>query len=196
MALKTPKKREKGKLTPKQEKFVAEYLTDLNATQAAIRAGYSEKTAFVQGCKLLSNPKLASILQERQSKRLAKLEITAERLDQEAARLAFFDIRKIYRPDGSLIPLHELDEDTARALSGVDVSVTGNEKDGFQTVYKFKTASKEKGLELLYKRFGLLQDQVVQNIIISVRGGGILNQLLNPEENDDSGKEVIDADNG
>ena len=145
-------------LTPKQRRFVAEYLIDLNATQAYIRAGYCAKHADVAGPRLLGNVGVAKAIQEKQQKNLAKLDITAERLDQEAARIAFFDIRRLYRPDGSLIPINELDEDTARAIVGLDVSIVGSEEEGFSTVKKYKTASKEKGIELLYRRLGLLKD--------------------------------------
>lgn len=150
------------KLSPKQKIFVSEYLVDLNAKQAAIRAGYSEKTAEVQGSRLLGYVKVAAAIREKLEKRASKLEITAERLDQEAARIAFFDIRKLYREDGSLKPVSELDEDTARALSGLDVQVVGSEEKGYSTVLKYKTASKEKGLELLCRRLGLLKENVTQ----------------------------------
>lgn len=67
-----------GKLTPKQERFVQEYLIDLNATQAAIRAGYSEKTAQVQGSRLLTNAMVSDEIAKRQTKVAGKLEITQE----------------------------------------------------------------------------------------------------------------------
>ncbi len=67
-----------SKLTDRQEAFVAEYLIDLNATQAAIRAGYSEKTAQEQGSRLLSNVMVAEAIAEGASKRIRKAEITAQ----------------------------------------------------------------------------------------------------------------------
>ena len=65
-------------LTPKQQRFVDEYLIDLNATQAAIRAGYSERTAGQQGDRLLKNVQVASAVQSSMDARSAKTEITAE----------------------------------------------------------------------------------------------------------------------
>ena len=56
-------------LTPKQQRFVEEYLIDLNATQAAIRSGYSEKTAQERSSRLLSNVMVQAAIQEAQSKR-------------------------------------------------------------------------------------------------------------------------------
>lgn len=66
------------KLTPKQEAFVREYLVDLNATQAAIRAGYKQGTAHVTGCENLRKPKVAERIQELMDERSEKTEITAD----------------------------------------------------------------------------------------------------------------------
>lgn len=71
-------------LTPKQAAFVAEYLIDLNATQAAIRAGYSAKTADVQGPRLLGNVRIAAALAAAQTKRTERTEITQDWVLQKA----------------------------------------------------------------------------------------------------------------
>jgi len=65
-------------LTPKQAQFCQEYLIDLNATQAAIRAGYSKNGAEVTGCKLLTNAKVARLIQELKDARSERTEITAD----------------------------------------------------------------------------------------------------------------------
>lgn len=72
-----------AELTAKQEAFVREYLKDLNATQAAIRAGYSEKTAQEQGSRLLSNVMVAEAVAKRQDKAAKRAEITVDSLAQE-----------------------------------------------------------------------------------------------------------------
>jgi phage terminase small subunit len=64
-------------MTPKQDAFVREYLLDLNATQAAIRAGYSERTANEQGSRLLANASVAAAIADAKEKRAEKLEISA-----------------------------------------------------------------------------------------------------------------------
>ena len=76
-------------LTDKQERFCQEYLIDSNATQAAIRAGFSPKTADVQGSRLLVNVKVASRLKELQEKQQNRLQITADKVlkDIEECRL-------------------------------------------------------------------------------------------------------------
>ena len=94
-------------LNPKQERFAAEYLIDLNATQAAIRAGYSAKTAYSQGERLLRHVEVAQAVQAGQKAR--------------AVRIAFFDIRQLYRPDGTMKDPSEMDADTAAALASIEV---------------------------------------------------------------------------
>ncbi|WP_312588187.1 terminase small subunit [Comamonas terrigena] len=108
-------------LTPKQERFVAEYLIDLNATQAAIRTGYSAKTAASQGARLLKQGGVARAVQAAQQARAMRTEITQDRVLQELARIAFFDIRRLYRADGSMKDPCELDADTAAALASIEV---------------------------------------------------------------------------
>ena len=78
-------------LTDKQTRFVAEYLIDANATQAAIRCGYHAQTAHVQGSRLLRNVKVKAAIRRAQARTLGKLELTAERVLQELARVAVLD---------------------------------------------------------------------------------------------------------
>lgn len=67
-------------LTAKQQRFVDEYLIDLNATQAAIRAGYSEKTVEQQASRLLRNVKVRAVVEKGQAKAAQKLEVTKEHI--------------------------------------------------------------------------------------------------------------------
>ncbi len=84
--------RNKDGLTPKQERFVAEYLVDLNATQAAIRAGYSPRNADVDGPRLLGNAGVAAAVERGKAKAIAKTGITAERVLAELEAMAFSSI--------------------------------------------------------------------------------------------------------
>lgn len=81
----------KGKLTPKQERFIAEYLVHSDATRAALAAGYSPKSAGQLGYQLLQNPIVKAKLTPKQEKTLQKLELTAERILEELTMLAFYD---------------------------------------------------------------------------------------------------------
>lgn len=151
------------KLTPKQKRFVDEYLIDLNATQAAIRAGYSPKTANEQGARLLVNVSIAKAIQEARDKRQQRTEITQDRVLQEYARLAFYDPRKLFRPDGTPKPIEELDDDTAAALAGLDVREefegAGESRTFAGYTKKYKLANKLGALDSLAKHLGLFDSK-------------------------------------
>lgn len=128
-------------LTAKQQRFVDEYLIDLNATQAAIRVGYSKKTADQQASRLLTNVKVREYLAQRQADRANRTEITQDMVLNELAKIGFSDIRKIVRwgetqvrmvdgeDDGpeDMVPYHglalidstEIDDNTAGAIAEV-----------------------------------------------------------------------------
>ena len=148
------------KLTPKQKRFVSEYLIDLNATQAAIRAGYSPKTANEQGARLLANVSIAKAIQEARDKRQQRTEITQDRVLQEYARLAFYDPRKLFQPDGTPKPIEELDTDTAAVLAGLEVREefegTGQDRVFIGYTKKYKLANKLGALDSLAKHLGML----------------------------------------
>jgi phage terminase small subunit len=133
------------KLTPKQAAFVEEHAIDLNATQAAIRAGYSAKTAKEQATRLLSNVHVAAAIAEGRAARSERTGIKAERILAELARVAFFDIRKLLNPDGTMKPLDELDDDTAAAIAGIDLAeIRDGEGSPIGVLKKIKIADKRK----------------------------------------------------
>lgn len=147
-------------LTPKQARFVEEYLLDLNATQAAIRAGYSAKRADAIGFENLRKPGIAAAIEAAKSERSQRTQVTIDRVVQELARLAFFDARKLLADDGTPLPLSELDEDTARAIIGVDIARIGNGEVGVGEVLKFKLADKKGALELLGKHLAMFTERL------------------------------------
>lgn len=111
-------------LSEKQKRFVSEYLIDLNATQAAIRAGYSAKTAQQQGSRLLSNVVVQEELSKQQSKVAERLEITKDRIVDELAKIGFSNMLDYMRagPDGDpYLDFSGLTRDQAAALSEVTV---------------------------------------------------------------------------
>lgn len=144
------------KLTDRQERFCIEYLIDLNASQSAIRAGYSEKTAGSIGSENLKKPEIQKRIQELKAQRSESTGITAERVLIEAARLAFFDIRKLYNENGGLKSVTELDDDTAAAISSLEIVTTGD-KDDVLYVNKYKLSDKNVALERLFKHLGLYE---------------------------------------
>ena len=148
-------------LTAKQGRFVAEYLIDLNATQAAIRAGYSEKTANEQGSRLLANVKIASAVAEAQAKRSQRTEITQDRVLAELAKIGFSDLRRVLTPMGGLIDAQDWDDDFAGAVASVEVvrRTSGEyDEDGkpiMDHVHKIKTWDKLGALEKIGKHLGM-----------------------------------------
>jgi phage terminase small subunit len=157
------------KLTPKQERFVEEYLIDLNATQAAIRAGYSQRTARQIGEENLSKPDISAAIQAAKAERSERTHITQDLVLRELARIAFFDLRKLYREDGSMKNPSEWDDDTAAVVAGVDVVETkGNAEFGGEDgarhipeyVKKTKVFDKNTALTLAMRHLGMLRDKI------------------------------------
>lgn len=150
-------------LNDKQRRFVDEYLIDLNATQAAIRAGYSEKTAYSIGQRLLKNVEIQNSIQESMKSRSNKTGITADRVLSEIARLAFADLRKVFDENGCLRPIHELPDEVAAAISSIEVVTTkipGSDPVEVEYTSKVKFWDKRGSLELLGKHLKLFTEKV------------------------------------
>lgn len=126
---KSPSKREKGGvdefgLNIKQRAFADYYLIDQNASAAYVKAGYTaknENVAAANASALIRTHKVAAYIEQRRKKVLDKLEISQERVLAEVARLAYFDLSKCYGPDGKILPLAEMDEDTRRAIASIEL---------------------------------------------------------------------------
>lgn len=161
-----------AELNEKQKRFVGEYLIDLNATQAAIRAGYSAKTAHVQGSRLLSDARIAAEIAKRQTKVADKLEITAERVIRELALIGFANMLDYIRPQdgGAIVDLSTMTRDQAAALGEVTTEVymegAGDEAVPVKRT-KIKLLDKRAALVDLGKHLGLFNqpmDEVADGI--------------------------------
>jgi len=166
------------KLTAKQQRFCDEYLIDLNATQAAIRAGYSKKTANEQGARLLANVSVQKYLQKRKTDRIERTEITQDMVLLELANIAFSNAadyaavvekNAMAEVDGNMIPLFDENGDpvkyrTVEPVLTADLtesqkralSVIKKGRDGFE----IKPYDKIRALELLGKHLGMFTEQV------------------------------------
>lgn len=148
-----------GKLTAKQARFVEEYLIDLNATQAAIRAGYSEKTAGSVGSENLQKPDIAAAIAEAKADRSERTKITQERVLMELAKVGFMDIRSLF--DGSsLKDIRDLDDGAAGAISSIEVIAKPGSPDEsgsreVELVHKVRLWDKLSALEKLGKHLGM-----------------------------------------
>ena len=149
-------------LTARQQRFVDEYLIDLNATKAAIRAGYSENGAEVTGSKLLRVAKVSEAIAKAQESRAERVHITQDRVLQELARIAFFDPRKLFTAEGNPIDIQDLDDDVAAVLSGLDIVVERTEegRNGFSSVRKYKLTNKLGALEAAMRHLGMFKDSL------------------------------------
>lgn len=100
--------------------FVDEYIIDFNGLRSAKEAGFSAHTAGQAASRLLKNVKVQKAVQDALQKRSERTQITQDRVVTELARCAFVDPRNFFDDDGKLIDINDLDEDTARALAGLE----------------------------------------------------------------------------
>ena len=147
-----------AKLTERQKRFCDEYLIDLNATQAAIRAGYSKKTAKVMGSENLTKPDIAARIEKRRAAQIKRTEITADRVLLELARIAFVNGSAFAtitaRGKVKFTPTDELTNDQRAVIASVKNGKFGTE---------IKTNDKVRALELLGKHLGLFDSGSLQS---------------------------------
>ena len=140
----------KGSATEKRLMFVEAFITNgENTTQAAVAAGFSAKTAYQAGSRLLKDVRVSEEINRRRTAIIASLELNTERTLKEVSRLAFSDPRKITNEDGSFKRLHELDDDTAASVASCKI-----DKDG---VIEYKFWDKNSALEKAAKVQGLYE---------------------------------------
>ena len=146
-------------LTPKQQRFVEEYLIDLNATQAAIRAGYSEKTAKEIGSENLTKPNIAKAIQEAQSKRTEEAKIDSAYVLKRLVEIDQMDVLDIMDDDGNVKPLRDWPKIWRQYISNIE---TISVDDGEGWLKKIKWPDKVKNLELLGKHVsvGAFKDKI------------------------------------
>lgn len=153
-----------AKPSGKQAVFVKEYLVDLNATQAAIRAGYSAKTAKQIGSKLLTNVDLQAAVSEGQKKLADAVGVTAERVVAEYAKLGFANMADYITGEGAerSIDLSALSRDQAAAIQEMTVeTVTDGHGEDAERIKrtKFKLADKKGALDSLARHLGMFTDK-------------------------------------
>jgi phage terminase small subunit len=149
-------------LTPRQQSFADHFLVVGNATEAAKLAGYSEKTAHVQGSRLLRNAQVDAYIRTRSDAISERLEISAERIRAELARIAFSDLTEVatWEKDSlELIKSADLSEDAARSLREV-VATTSQTEHGTTNRLHVKQHDKMKALELLGKHLGMFREKL------------------------------------
>lgn len=155
-----------AKLTEKQRRFVAEYLIDLNATQAAIRAGYSVKTAKDIGSQNLAKLNISQAIAERMAERSKRTGVNQDRVVLELAKIAFINAADVIDSDDATIKAGATADDTA-AIQSVKVKVIPT-KEGEGVEREIRLNDKLKALELLGKHLGMWNDKLDVNLNIPV----------------------------
>jgi len=142
-------------MNKRQKSFVLEYLKDLNATQAAIRAGYSKKTAAAMGHENLRKPEIAAAIQKQMQERSETVKIDAAYVLSQLNSIASMSVRDILTEDLRLRPLSEWPESWCRYISAIDLQeIARAQTDQEATVHfikKLKWPEKMKALELMGK---------------------------------------------
>jgi len=140
-------------LSPKQERFCQEYLLDLNATQAGIRAGYSPKTAGSQAHDLLKKPEIEARIEELKAERSKRTQIDADWLLRRLAAEAEADVAELYDEHGNLLPVKEWPEIWRKGLvQSIDIEALSNDEgEGGVVVKKIRVSDRIRRLELIGK---------------------------------------------
>jgi phage terminase small subunit len=153
-----------SKLTPKQHRFCEEYLIDLNATQAAIRAGYSAANADKIGSELLGKTRVHDEVDRLKSARSQKVGITAERVLAAIAEIAFGDIRKMFDAEGRLLKPENWDDETSASVAGMDVVTVQAGEGAVEYVAKIKRTDRLRALDMLARHHSLYNDKLEVNV--------------------------------
>ena len=167
-------------LTPKQQRFVEEYLIDLNATQAAIRSGYSEKTARDIGCENLAKPNIAKAIEEAQNKRQERTQIDSAYVLKRLVEIDQMDVLDIMDDDGNVKPLRDWPKIWRQYISNIE---TISMDDGEGWLKKIKWPDKVKNLELLGKHVsvGAFKDKIEHSGKLEIQS---LSDLMDELSND------------
>jgi phage terminase small subunit len=149
-----------GELNKRQKQFCHEYLVDQNGTKAAIRVGYSAKTAESQASRLLTNVKIMEYLSELGAKQVERLDLKADKVIRAIEQIAYGDIRPMFTPDGALLLPHEWDDDTAAAVAGLDVVTVSKGEGEVEYVTKIKRTDRLRALDMLARYHALYNDKL------------------------------------
>lgn len=155
-----------AKLTKKQRTFIDEYLIDLNATQSAIRAGYSVSTACEQGARLLANVKVQEEIAKKMAERSRRTGINQDRVVIELARLALINASDVINTKDASIKENATEDDLA-CIQSIKVK-TSTSKKGKITEREVRLTDKMKALELLGKHLGMWNDKVDVNVALPI----------------------------
>lgn len=171
-------------LNPRQAAFVDEFPIDLNGTQAAIRAGYSKKSAPQIARDLLARPHVAKAIQEAKRKRAERTNVTQDMVIEELRRVAFLDPRRVmsWGPDGvTFVDSESLTKEESACVVEAGQTIT---KDGGSI--RVKLADKMKALELLGRHLGMFEDKLRIDADVKTTGSVVFLPTVKPPDANDS----------
>lgn len=187
MATKKKAKAGTSKASTAQRKalFVEAYITNGgNATEAAIAAGFTKRSAGSRGHELVKDREISAAISQRKAEALESAkEITGlsiERTLREVARVAYFDVRKLYDEDGRLRKVHELDDDTAAGLASVEIDEIGIEGVVIGHTKKVKVWDKNAALEKAMKHLGQYELDNAQKPAPAIHLAGVKSVKFEP----------------
>lgn len=145
-------------LTDKQKRFCEEYMIDLNASQSAIRAGYSEDSAKEQGSRLLTNANIQEYISELKQSKSEELNISQNMVLKELMKVAFGDVKNYFDDNGRLIDINELENEVSASIKSVTVqqekTLIKGESIVESSIKKIESYDKLKALEIINKMLG------------------------------------------
>jgi phage terminase small subunit len=179
-------------LSPGREKFargLAEGLTQAAAFRRAFKHStkWRDSAVWTEASKLAGLPEVRQRVAELVAAAAEKSGVTVDRVVAELAKLAFFDIRRLVKDDGSPLPLNQLDDGTAGAIMGLEVVRVGNAMVGEGEVLKFKLADKRAALETLGRHLQMFTDKVQ---VTGKDGGPIETKALRDLTDDELAQEI------
>jgi len=178
--------RDKEGLTDLERRFATYYLESFNATDAYMKASprkVTERTAEVNGYRLLQNPKIRAYAQAQRDKLMNEAELSVSDVLTKLRQLLMYDVRKLVNSEGHPLNVQDLPDDIAHAVVGIDVVSIGNAELGLGAVRKYKLADKVSVLEKAMKYHGLFErDNAQQSAALKkVLENGIEIKLVRPD---------------
>lgn len=151
-------------MNARQQRFIDAFVATGNASEAARQAGYSSKAPGQIGEKLLKIPEIAAAIAARQAELAQGMQITAERVLRERARLAFMDPGKLFDTEGNPRPITDLDDDARACIAAIEVVERPGPGGMVRTITKYRLHDKAASLTALEKRLGLNEKPIGFNL--------------------------------
>lgn len=158
-------------MNDRQRLFAAEYVVDLNATAAAIRAGYSPKGAGAHGFKLLKNAEIQHLVSELNRERIQRVCADGDRVLHEYARVAFSDVRALLDDDGCIKAAGEWSDDAAGAIASYRTKTTKHGEDVIETTKEIRLWNKPLALRALAENLQVFAPERREETVTVVIGG-------------------------